>query len=364
MQPQHKLPFTALIVILLIYFVMSAFCWMAGDVSAEDILQLPDIVAIGHPLFKLKEERKEVLSPEKVSGIKDIPEEMAGHEDLPSGLEEGKVSPQDTPSSCCMFGSPIEKFFSQTILGEKGYYDLGRFKYQQGQYEEAFKLFHELMTRYPDSTYLGQAYYWAAESAFQARDWNVAAFYYRHITEYLPRSPYADYAFYSLGWLMDQRGEYEEAVNLFKALLFSYYESPVREKAHYLLGNVLYKMGQFRNAAKEYDLFLRNYPLSPLISEAAFWRAEALFQAEKTEEAGTSYAWFLDNFPEHPRARAVMYGLSWVSGLRCRIYHCRTASSLSTSWSGFVQLPHPFSRTSRNGRWRVCLGGPQGQYRP
>ena len=170
---------------------------------AEEILRLPEVIAIGRSELKVKEERKEMISPEKVTGIKEFPEEATRQEDVPSGSAESKVVPYDKPSSCCIFGSPIEKLFSQTIMGDKGYYDLGRFKYQQGEYREAFKIFLELGSRYPGSSYLAQAHYWAAEASYQVGDWDVAAFYYRYITEHSPRSQYADYAFYSLGWIMD-----------------------------------------------------------------------------------------------------------------------------------------------------------------
>ncbi|MGA1825960.1 MAG: tetratricopeptide repeat protein, partial [bacterium] len=254
-----------------IAFCLSLCLCVGSGRAKNELLHLPAVLVTGQYKVKLKEEEKKILPPKQIADIQEIHMDLEKNSmALLSNLsdKDTKISATEKSRSCCLFGSPIEKLIPKTIMGEKGYYDLGLYKYQNKKYEEAMAIFVYLVNTYPDSPYIGMAYYWAGECALQQRDIGLATDFYQQVVNVSPRSQFADYSLYSLGWIYLKNGDNEKAIHYLKILLAIFKTSQLREQARYLLTEARYNQGRFKEAAAEYASYLEEFPKGPHAEDA------------------------------------------------------------------------------------------------
>ena len=221
--------------------------------------------------------------------------------------------------------------------------------WQQGKFTEAKKLFEGWLTKWPQSTYRGAAFYalgilerqlgrpdaaldtlakvaavaprsgWAedatyqlARAAFDANDHQEAIALGRKIEGQWPRSRW-------LGPVLWMRGESYLALGLFQDAVRAYSQLAVLGNLGFLAGQgeeVDYKIGMAHFYAGNYQesaRVLEAVDRGPLEDDATFWQAEARYRLGQYDSARALYGRLIARHQAFPRLPEAYYGLGWAA---------------------------------------------------
>jgi tol-pal system protein YbgF len=92
----------------------------------------------------------------------------------------------------------------------------------QGNYEEAETLFRDFTRRYPDSSLIGNAWYWLGESFYARSRYDDAIVQFRQGFQIMPKGPKAPDNLLKLGMALSRTNQPAEACTVFKELLANY----------------------------------------------------------------------------------------------------------------------------------------------
>ncbi|MBI5748732.1 MAG: tetratricopeptide repeat protein [Nitrospinae bacterium] len=182
------------------------------------------------------------------------------------------------------------------------HYALGYALYEQGERDEAVKVFEGIIKNYPQSIYLPEVNFRLGEFYFETGQMGEARDSYRRVLNY-PQSIFYDKAVYKLGWVYYKIDDFKNASDLFMSLIDRTWEgkfkeagltddsvsclvmslthfNKIDEAVEYLqskgvrgyatlvlekIGEVLTQETRYENAIYVYDSLIKNFPDNPNI---------------------------------------------------------------------------------------------------
>jgi TolA-binding protein len=283
----------------------------SGEGEEKTPLKLPEVVIVGQDVSVLKEAKERLVPQELTPASKEVPAEAREKIDLSALAPQGKASPQVT-SPGCLFGNPVTGSIARAFLGDEAQYNVGLYRYQNGDYRGALEAFSGLQQDYPQSAFRAAAYYWQGESHAQLGQYDQALKAYQQVIAAFPGERLRDYALLSAADMHVRQQRPAAAVPLLQELLNRYPNSPVAVQARSYLGDTLFRAGQYPEAAGTYSQLLQMGNGANYRAHALFWRAESMFQAGAFEQAEEGYSHFLRSYPRGSRVEEALYGLGWA----------------------------------------------------
>jgi TolA-binding protein len=150
-------------------------------------------------------------------------------------------------------------------------------------YDDAIRIFREIIL---DSEYTGyhdEAYFWIAKSYIALRQYEDAEKNLEFFIAEFPDSPTIPESLYQRGRLLFLRHEYEAAILALKEHIDRFPDSSFVANSYFWIGEALYAQGQFEPARDIFSIVVNEYPSSFKV-EAARYRVSLIDLKEREEE--------------------------------------------------------------------------------
>lgn len=171
----------------------------------------------------------------------------------------------------------LQKYPSSADAGEACFL-LGRAELETEKYADAARTFEALAKESRGKPFEEEAFYWAAETYFRAKDYPSALRYYQQVLDKFPTSKYYAYARYSDAWALAETGSYDEAIAELHELAAEFPTHPLAPEARYKAAQYLFDQKKYEEALKELETFAVDFPLSPRVTAARYLQGESRFQ--------------------------------------------------------------------------------------
>ena len=170
-----------------------------------------------------------------------------------------KMSPQGTAPGCA-YSRGFTTGLAKAFVGDKAFYEQGRYRYFEGNYEDAIHSFQKLLKEYPESALTGSTLYWMGEAKFRQGKEDEAFLYFRKVAENYPESEFVAYALYSCGWIQLEKAKDESGYEFFHQVPEKHPTHPIAESSLFWSGYCLYHLGRYTEAQREMERLLKDYP--------------------------------------------------------------------------------------------------------
>ncbi|MBN1869610.1 MAG: tetratricopeptide repeat protein [Candidatus Omnitrophica bacterium] len=177
--------------------------------------------------------------------------------------------------------------------------------------EAATLSFQSLQANFPTSKYLNDINYYLAVAYFKKENWAVAREYILDFIKGLPRTnEFLAEAYYILALSNYNLKEYKESLKTFLGILQDYpNETALVKNAEMYIAKCSYKMGDIPKALKEFQDLAVKYPGSKIAQEALMWLGDHYLEASVFDEAIKYYQQFINGFPGSDQVELVYYEL-------------------------------------------------------
>lgn len=205
--------------------------------------------------------------------------------------------------------NPCEK---DDIWRGRALYNLAEAYYQTGQYENAKKLYQQIIGDFeyssPELMAASQAGYgWCllhedrldvTENQFE----KVMSAYATDTTSLINSS-------FGKGIASYNKGKYEESLNFFEAIAKMPTNHSLKPKGIFYAGKSYYNLEYYRQAIDSWERILENYPESSIAPDAAYEIGMTYFQALKYNMAAPYFKMVIDEYPNSPLVPEAMITL-------------------------------------------------------
>jgi TolA-binding protein len=309
--------------------------WSGEAAEEKAPLKLPEVVIVGQDVSVLKEAKERLVPQELTPVAKEIPPEAREKIDLSALGPAGKTSPQ-VSSPGCLFGNPVTGSIAKAFLGDEAQYNVGLYRYQNGDYQGAVEAFTRLQQEYPQSSLGGAAYYWQGESYVQLGQLDNARRALQQVIVSFPGERLRDYALLSVADVHLRQQRPADAIPPLQELLDRYPSSPIAMQARSYLGDALFRAGRYGEAAQVYAQLSKAGHNESYRAHAVFWQAESSFQLRAFDQAADEYGQFLRLYPRAAQVEDALYGLGWAQ---------LSAQKYRSAFETFQRLEREFPRT-------------------
>lgn len=256
-----------------------------GDVSLSTVLRLTD------EYFQAKD----VLFKGEMDGYeRRLSEYAAGRL-----KEEPKRPSQDHKKLIAHFSALSEKY-RYDDWADAVRYALGIALYEQGEMNEAVKVFEDILRNYPESDYSTEVSFRLGEFYFETGQYGEALEKYRRILD-KPRSAFYEKALYKMGWIHIKLDAFEQAVDMFMAVVDRRWDGKPTEggQTEEPISCIVLSLDNFKNTGKAIAYLeskgVRGY--APFVLSRL---GERLTEETRFAEAALVYRYFTDRFPDDP----------------------------------------------------------------
>lgn len=166
-------------------------------------------------------------------------------------------------------------------------FKIGKWLYDTACFKKAVEELKLFPQRYQRSTYVADAYYWAAESYFELKEWKKARLSYELAVKTSRDPLLTAYSKYGLGWVMAEEGNPEEAVAILLKLQQGDVPEDLVSSANFRAAGILFSRKKYERAAGFYLLLLDDERYG---NRARFSMGECQYHAGRYEEAVQTYA--------------------------------------------------------------------------
>jgi len=183
---------------------------------------------------------------------------------------------------------------------------------EQGNYQEAARMFEKLYQRHPD-------FYLAERALFQAgeirnlylKTYHEALMAYLLVEKDYPDSPLAKKALQQVAEIYkNQLRDYSRAIVAYQKLLDNGVEDG--DQVQYEVADNYFRLNNFEQARIEFDSLLKNYPDSSLAAEAQYRVAVATSLEGDLKKAAEAFRLVSEKWPDSPYAVEARFGLAGV----------------------------------------------------
>jgi len=255
-------------------------------------LSLDTILKVTEGYFEAKEilYKKEVEEYEKA---------LLDQEARSKKQEEEIKQPEQDYQSLIKYFRIIKDTYSYKKEGDAIYYALGYALYEQGERDEAIKVFEDLLTNFSKSAYLPEVNFRIGEFYFETGQMGEAMESYIRVLSF-QKSVFYDKALYKLGWVYYKSDEFRKAADTFMSLIDRTWEGEIKGGGllEETLSCLIMSLGHFDNMEQvaEYVQYkgLRRYT-SLVLNKLG----EAFVQQTRYEAAIYIYKSFIEIFPDN-----------------------------------------------------------------
>ncbi len=179
-------------------------------------------------------------------------------------------------------------------------YALGIALYEQGEMNEAVKVFEDILRNYPESEYSTEVSFRLGEFYFETGQYGEALEKYRRILE-KPRSTFYEKALYKMGWIYIKLDSFDQAVDMFMAVVDRRWDGKPTEggQTEEPISCIVLSLDNFKDTEKAIKYLeskgVRGY--TPFILSRL---GERLAEETRYAEAALAYRYFTERFPDDP----------------------------------------------------------------
>lgn len=121
---------------------------------------------------------------------------------------------------------------SITVDLSSALYEKGRKLFHQKKWDQSLGVFEELMTSFPQSKWIAEAYYYRCETFFQVRDFKSTASCVGEMAELFPENPLTGFQLMRLGQVHEIHGQLEEATEVYRIVAQQFAEPLLTKQAN------------------------------------------------------------------------------------------------------------------------------------
>lgn len=187
---------------------------------------------------------------------------------------------------------------------------LGKYFFDQGQYDRAWGLLNGVLDRSPSESASAKALYWMAESRARQGQYDEAVDTFGRVVREFPETDTAPRAAYAIAFNQVKRGRYDEAAVSFENLAARFPNSEYARNIGLALAEVYYEIDDFSRAATEIENQLP-YLSGDAVDRARFLLAESYNQLRRHDDAIVQYRTFTEGSADNPYYRRALFGLAW-----------------------------------------------------
>lgn len=182
-----------------------------------------------------------------------------------------------------------------------------------GRYEDALKTFRDFGKKYKKGTWVQEAYYEWAVTAFETGRYTETI----QVCENLVRSdiklkhPGQIYSLLGQGYFANN--EYTRAIEAFNAAAKSTDVNPdIQWVARFQKAWVLYRNQAYKQAQPLFEDVYKHNPNGKLAGEALFWDADSYYHLQQYSTAANLFSNYLKQFPHGKFSGAARYSIGWA----------------------------------------------------
>lgn len=181
-----------------------------------------------------------------------------------------------------------------------------------GRYDQAIESFREFGSRFETGTFVEQAYFEWAVTAFEVGFYAEAIDALRPLAQRASQLENPGEVLTFLGEVYFANEEYTRAIEAFElAEQTEELDPSLKRQARFQRAWVLYSNQAYQQSQPDFEQIYREAPDSELGGEALFWSADAHYQYRNYGPAAQQYARFIQRYPNHELVGPAKYGLGW-----------------------------------------------------
>lgn len=155
-----------------------------------------------------------------------------------------------------------------------------------GKYEQAIKVFQELIKSNPESPFAADSLYEIAKIyKYNLKNIEKAVSTYKDLLGRYPKSEFRRTAMFEVAECYMELGRKSEALSQYKDIITRYGKDPVAEKAYFEIGDMMQQAGNFPEARDAYAKLLGTFPKGELEPAARYRLAVCVMRLSDTESA-------------------------------------------------------------------------------
>ena len=168
---------------------------------------------------------------------------------------------------------------------------LGQCDFLHGEYGKALDLFEALSQQ---TVKRDEILYWRGETYLKENRLPEAQRDYKSVITGFPQSIFVPQAYYSLGWSFFQEKNFDQAKRAFTHLTVQFPKHQLSEDAALKISECDYNAGRLKEAIKDFQSLAEKYPKSSHLCEVNFNIAESFYYLAKFDSAVKYYQKTLD----------------------------------------------------------------------
>lgn len=185
-------------------------------------------------------------------------------------------------------------------------FKVGKWLYDMERPEEAIEELESFSRRYPGSTYIDDAWYWAAESRFELGQWKDARVDYEQAIKTSKDPLLITYSQYGLGWTLAENGKPKEALEILGGLLRADIPKDLFFSTTFRAAGIFFSEKDYERAADLYSELLDDKLYG---NRSRFSLAECRYYTKQYQEAIKTYGTV--SLDEHELTADVLARIGW-----------------------------------------------------
>ncbi len=156
---------------------------------------------------------------------------------------------------------------------DEAVYMKGKVLGAKGDWDEAIKVYAEILKKYPDTLFRREVLYDKGWAHYQKGETSQGAEEHKKFVEEFPEDERSPGVLLKVGQEALKGGKYDEAADVYERFLNEYEKDPQRQFAIYQKARALYEQGRYDEAIATYDTLLEEFPFSEITGNVFYWRA-------------------------------------------------------------------------------------------
>lgn len=239
-------------------------------------------------------------------------------------LDEQNLAVADFYSADCLLNldqldgaaAELESFIEKyrfSNFRDAALYKLGTIYFTKGEFRKAREKLLNLVSIFPETQYLGSAYYWIGETFSSENKYVEAEENFREGLSQKRTNKYVLNNIYSLAQLYEKTNDFRSAVTFYDELLAYYKDTPLGPKAQMRIGVCYFNLKDYDNAILELsDPLIKKLNPEELI-QAKFFLANSFIRLKDYKGASQIYNELLTQVSDQSSREKINYSLAWIN---------------------------------------------------
>lgn len=163
---------------------------------------------------------------------------------------------------------------------------IGQCYFFKNQYLKAYESFEKNINKIELSDATN---FWIGETYLKGADYRQAEHFFQKVITQYPDSDYLPQAYYSMGWLFFERQDFEKARDFFQKLTKNYPKHALSADAAFKIGEMEFNLRHYQKAIKIFQTYQNDYPQTKRLAETYFYLAESNYYLD---DFLTATAWY------------------------------------------------------------------------